>query len=219
MTADDPRISDLYRDIASERAPGHLEQLEHRPRVVLESLQPGSPGQAGAAAFGHQAADVLVGIGRPLPQHVEGGVGIPIEIAADAELGREQLGELVLGLHGRVEVVEPVLGHEVDVRQIAEALHTRELVVGPRRQRVDQDVQRFTPIRGQVIGEDVGHPAGSFGELEIVVALEAGADENDPQIIAQFEAIKKQPELMGDISLVADHIDHVVKLVGINHPI
>jgi len=47
--------------------------------------------------------------------------------------------------------------------------------------------------------------------------IEAGADENDPQIVAQFNAIKNQPELMGDISLVADHIDHVVKIAGIDY--
>ena len=47
--------------------------------------------------------------------------------------------------------------------------------------------------------------------------IEAGTDENDPKIIAQFDAVKKQPELMGDIALVADHIDHVVKLVGIDY--
>jgi membrane dipeptidase len=58
---------------------------------------------------------------------------------------------------------------------------------------------------------------GNEALVKVYDQVEAGADENDPQIIAQFEAIKKQPELMGDISLVADHIDHVVKLVGINH--
>jgi len=47
--------------------------------------------------------------------------------------------------------------------------------------------------------------------------IEAGADENDPQIVAQFNAIKNQPELMGDISLVAGHIDHVVKIAGIDY--
>ena len=46
--------------------------------------------------------------------------------------------------------------------------------------------------------------------------IEAGADENDLTIRAQLDSIKNQPELMGDISLVADHIDHVVKIAGID---
>ena len=46
--------------------------------------------------------------------------------------------------------------------------------------------------------------------------MEAGADENDPIIQSQLDSIKNQPELMGDISLVADHIDHVVKIAGID---
>jgi len=52
---------------------------------------------------------------------------------------------------------------------------------------------------------------------EIFAKISAGADENDPAIKAQLDSVRRQVELMGDISLVADHIDHVVKIAGIDH--
>ena len=52
---------------------------------------------------------------------------------------------------------------------------------------------------------------------KIFAKISAGADENDPAIIAQLDSVKRQAELMGNISLVADHIDHVVKISGIDH--
>ena len=52
---------------------------------------------------------------------------------------------------------------------------------------------------------------------KIYAKIEAGADENDPNIQAELNAIKKQPELMGNVSLVADHIDHIVKIAGIDY--
>ncbi|MCK5370687.1 MAG: dipeptidase, partial [Cyclobacteriaceae bacterium] len=52
---------------------------------------------------------------------------------------------------------------------------------------------------------------------KIFAKISAGADENDPAIKAQLDSVKRQAELMGDISLVADHIDHVVKIAGIDH--
>lgn len=52
---------------------------------------------------------------------------------------------------------------------------------------------------------------------KIFAKISAGADENDPAIKAQLDSVKRQAELMGNISLVADHIDHVVKITGIDH--
>lgn len=52
---------------------------------------------------------------------------------------------------------------------------------------------------------------------KIFAKISAGADENDPAIKAQLDSVKRQAELMGNISLVADHIDHVVKIAGIDH--
>ena len=46
--------------------------------------------------------------------------------------------------------------------------------------------------------------------------IEAGADRNDPDIKTQIDAIKNSPGVLGDISLVADHIDHVVEIAGID---
>jgi membrane dipeptidase len=43
------------------------------------------------------------------------------------------------------------------------------------------------------------------------------ASESDPEIQAALDSIKSQPELMGSIPLVADHIDRVVELAGIDH--
>lgn len=52
---------------------------------------------------------------------------------------------------------------------------------------------------------------------KIYAKIEAGADENDPEIVAELNAVKKQPELMGSVPLVADHIDHIVKIAGIDY--
>lgn len=58
---------------------------------------------------------------------------------------------------------------------------------------------------------------GNTAMQKVMDKVMAGADENDPEIQSEIDSIKNQPELMGDISLVADHIDHVVKLVGIDY--
>ena len=57
---------------------------------------------------------------------------------------------------------------------------------------------------------------GNAAMKEVYSQIEEEADEKDPAILAQIDSIKKRPELMGDISLVADHIDHVVEVAGIN---
>jgi len=44
-----------------------------------------------------------------------------------------------------------------------------------------------------------------------------GRDENDPVIKAKMDSLRNLPDLMGDAAVVADHIDHVVKIAGINH--
>jgi len=43
------------------------------------------------------------------------------------------------------------------------------------------------------------------------------AKESDPEIQAALDSIKSQPELMGNIPMVADHIDRVVEIAGIDH--
>ncbi len=47
--------------------------------------------------------------------------------------------------------------------------------------------------------------------------LNGEAEESDPEIQAALDSIKAQPELMGNIPLVADHIDRIVKIAGIDH--
>jgi len=44
-----------------------------------------------------------------------------------------------------------------------------------------------------------------------------GGDENDPVIKAKMDSLRNVPELMGTVAIVADHIDHVVKIAGIDH--
>ena len=58
---------------------------------------------------------------------------------------------------------------------------------------------------------------GNEALTKIYDKINNGADENDPEIQAQLDSIRKQPELMGDIRLVTDHIDHVVKIAGIDY--
>jgi membrane dipeptidase len=43
------------------------------------------------------------------------------------------------------------------------------------------------------------------------------ANESDPEIQAALDSIREQPALMGNIALVADHIDRVVDIAGIDH--
>jgi membrane dipeptidase len=80
----------------------------------------------------------------------------------------------------------------------------------------------------RLIGENNGVMMINFGSgfitskgnkamQEVMAKVMAGADENDPLIQAQLDSIKNQPALMGDISLVADHIDKVVEIAGIDH--
>lgn len=58
---------------------------------------------------------------------------------------------------------------------------------------------------------------GNEAMQKVMAQVMAGTDENDPKIKAQKDSIKNQPELMGDIPLVADHIDRVVELAGIDY--
>ncbi len=43
------------------------------------------------------------------------------------------------------------------------------------------------------------------------------AKESDPEIQAALDSIKSQPSMMGNIPMVADHIDRVVEIAGIDH--
>lgn len=58
---------------------------------------------------------------------------------------------------------------------------------------------------------------GNEALTKVYAKIDAGASENDPIIQAELDSIRSNPSLMGDVSLVADHIDHVVNLVGIDH--
>lgn len=80
----------------------------------------------------------------------------------------------------------------------------------------------------RLVGESNGIIMINFGSafitskgtkaLNIVRAkINDGADPNDPLILAEMDSIKRSPELMGDISMVADHIDRVVQIAGIDH--
>jgi membrane dipeptidase len=42
-------------------------------------------------------------------------------------------------------------------------------------------------------------------------------EENDPWVQATLDSIRRQPGLMGSIPMVADHIDRVVDIGGIDH--
>ena len=44
-----------------------------------------------------------------------------------------------------------------------------------------------------------------------------GHDENDPAIKAKMDSLRNLPDLMGTVADVADHIDHAVKIAGIDH--
>jgi membrane dipeptidase len=50
----------------------------------------------------------------------------------------------------------------------------------------------------------------------IFAQINNGADENDPAIKAKMDSLRNQSELMGNAAVVADHIDQVVKIAGID---
>ena len=58
---------------------------------------------------------------------------------------------------------------------------------------------------------------GSKALRVINTKIANGADPNDPRILAEMDSIKRSPELMGDVAMVADHIDRVVQIAGIDH--
>lgn len=58
---------------------------------------------------------------------------------------------------------------------------------------------------------------GNVAISKIYDKIDAGADPNDPVLKAEIDSLKNSPAVMGDISIVADHIDHVVELAGIDY--
>jgi membrane dipeptidase len=52
---------------------------------------------------------------------------------------------------------------------------------------------------------------------KIFSQINNGANENDPTIKVKMDSLRNQSEIMGNVALVADHIDHVVKLAGIDY--
>lgn len=52
---------------------------------------------------------------------------------------------------------------------------------------------------------------------DIYRKIMAGADENDPKLKNLIDSLKNEPAIRGTVSTVADHIDHVVKLVGVDY--
>lgn len=57
---------------------------------------------------------------------------------------------------------------------------------------------------------------GNEALSKIYDKIDAGTDPNDPVLKAEIDSLKKSPAIMGNISKVADHIDHVVELAGID---
>lgn len=58
---------------------------------------------------------------------------------------------------------------------------------------------------------------GSRALRDINTKIANGADPKDPRIVAEMDSIKSSPEMMGDVAMVADHIDRVVQIAGIDH--
>ena len=80
----------------------------------------------------------------------------------------------------------------------------------------------------RLIGEKNGIIMINFGSMFITskgtralsvinTKIANGADPNDLRILAEMDSIKRSPELMGDVAMVADHINRVVQIAGIDH--
>lgn len=57
---------------------------------------------------------------------------------------------------------------------------------------------------------------GNEALSKIYARIDAGADPNDPVLKAEIDSLNNSPTVMGNISMVADHIDHVINLAGID---
>jgi len=66
-------------------------------------------------------------------------------------------------------------------------------------------------------GSDFLTEKGNRELNKIYTQMLNGGDENDPVIKAKMDSLRNVPELMGTVAIVADHIDHVVKIAGIDH--
>jgi membrane dipeptidase len=58
---------------------------------------------------------------------------------------------------------------------------------------------------------------GNEALTKIYNKIDAGADPNDPTLKAEIDSLKRSSAVMGNISMVADHIDHVVEIAGIDY--
>lgn len=86
---------------------------------------------------------------------------------------------------------------------------------------VSDDMIRLMGEKGGIIMINFGSAfitsAGTRALRTINNKIADGADPNDPIILAEMDSIKNSPQLMGDVAMVADHIDHVVQIAGIDH--
>ena len=122
---------------------------------------------------------MYVRIGGPLVQTSECLLRVALQVVTNAELGGKPLGDLVLSLHGEVEVFEPMLTDEKNVRHVDEQIHAGELgALDLGTERSDQDLESAASIRRQVFrqcGCDLPRPGS---ELELLVAVESEHEES-----------------------------------------
>lgn len=86
---------------------------------------------------------------------------------------------------------------------------------------VSDDMIRLMGETGGIIMINFGSSfitsKGTSALRAINTKIANGADPNDPRIVAEMDSIKRSPELMGDVAMVADHIDRVLQIAGIDH--
>ena len=157
-----------------------IEQVEHAQRVGVEPRDPGTPGQPQACALGHETANMRVRVFRPRAKGGERPLGVFGDVRPDAELGAEAPGELVLRTHRQVEVIEPALGDDHQVRHVEERRHPGadeliRLVLGTERSK--KHVDGIGVRRGKVRGERARDVPSTIQELEIVEPGARLADE------------------------------------------
>jgi membrane dipeptidase len=86
---------------------------------------------------------------------------------------------------------------------------------------VSDDMIRLMGEKGGIIMINFGSAfitsAGTRALRTINNKIADGADPNDPIILAEMDSIINSPQLMGDVAMVADHIDRMVQIAGIDH--
>ena len=150
-----------------------FEQFDDRCRISDERGEPLRPGQAGAGSFTDQPAYVFVGVPRPLPQAVHR-LRVLHDERSDAELGGEDLRQVVHGGQRRVVRGQAMGGDEHRVRVVVEGGHPLGALGADGRMHLAHGYHRIGVEMGV---HHVGDMPRAVHQLQLLEAVETVGDE------------------------------------------